>query len=120
MPQIPGSLLLSAVPTTTVTLERYAEPTSVNAYGEPQVAAPSSSSVEMVVHQATRKQLDRAGLDHALDWHAFVSPVELRTVHNGRPDVIETPDGERWELHDVGHYETIAGVWLALGRRLET
>lgn len=104
---------------TAVTLERRAAPTTADAYGVPVEPAVVSSTITVVMHPADRKQLVRANLDHATDALAFYSTVELRTSTDGHPDIIVTPDGERWELHNVGDYGTLGGIWIGLGVRFE-
>ena len=98
-------------------VERYAGPPTVNAFGE-AVSSFTVLSLVMVVHQATRQQLERAGLDYAFDWRAFYCQSELRTSTPGPADVVRY-QSERWKLHNSADYDFLGGVHMALGRRFE-
>lgn len=102
----------------TLTVERYASAPTVNAYGEVSRGTATPIEMVMVVHQASREQLERAGLDYGPDWRAFYSRQELRTTTPGPADVV-LYQGERWELHDSADYDELGGMHMALGRRVE-
>lgn len=100
-------------------VERFADTDPVpNAFGEGVSAAPTLIPTVMVAHQATRQQLERAGLDYGPDWRAFYSQSELRTTTPGPPDIVQYQD-ERWELHNAGDYAYLGGMFLALGRLIQ-
>lgn len=102
----------------TLVVERYAAP-GVGYRGNPVEATPTLLELQMVTHQATRRQLRRAALDAADDWRAFYCNSELRTAGSGtRPDVVRF-GSQRFELQNVADYNTIGGIWLALGKRIE-
>ena len=104
---------------TELILERFADADPVpNVFGEAVSAAPTLISTAMVAHQATRQQLERAGLDYGPDWRAFYSQSELRTTTPGPADVVQY-QSERWELHNSADYAFLGGVHIALGRRIE-
>ena len=102
-----------------VIVERYstAAPT-VNAYGEMQRGTPELLALDMVIHQATREQLERAGIDYGPDWRACYAREELRTATPGPADVVRY-QGERWELVNSADYDEHGGMHMALGRRIE-
>lgn len=102
-----------------VTIERYTTAPTVDAYGDPQVPAPTLIAATVIAHPATRKQLERAGLDHTQDWRAFYAEVELRTASTGGPPDVIQHEGERWTLIDLAAYGTLGGLWIALGHRIE-
>jgi hypothetical protein len=103
----------------TYTLERFTTASSINAVGRPVVPTPTSLPRTMVVHQATRKQVERAGLDHTVDWRAFYDTEELRVAGaGGQGDVVQY-QGERWELHNLADYQAMGGMYMALGKRIE-
>lgn len=97
----------------TVALERRGAPSSVDSYGAVVEPAATVISLQVVTHQATRRQLVRAQLDAATDWRAFYCATELRTR-----DVVPY-GGERWELQNVADYGTLGGIWIALACRIE-
>ncbi len=119
MIQLPVHQLLDAFQADDLPVERRTTATSTNVYGEPQVAAPVTTSQRIMVHQATRKQVERAGLDHLTDWRAFYSDSELRVADSTGPGHVVQYQGERWELMDLADYNQLGGMWLALGKRIE-
>ena len=103
----------------TRTVERFATASGFDALGSPIVATPTLLSRTIVVHQATRKQVEKAGLDHGVDWHAFYDTEELRTADSGgQADVVQY-QGERWLLSTLADYNTMGGMYMALGKRIE-
>jgi hypothetical protein len=95
-------------------IERYAAPT-VDALGDVAHGPPTEIETTAIVHQATRKQIERAGLDYGPDYRAFYARTELRTANTAhRPDVVVYA-GQRWEIVDLADYAALAGLYLALG-----
>ena len=97
-----------------IVIERYSAP-SVDALGDVDHGTPAEIETTAVVHQATRKQLERAGLDYGPDYRAFYARTELRTANTAhRPDVVVYA-GQRWEIVDLADYADMGGLFLALG-----
>lgn len=113
-----GSLVDDLDPVS-VTLERRGTLTSIDAYGDPVIPAAVETTITVAVHPATRKQIERAGLDHATDWRAFYAKVELRVADSAGPGDVIQHAGERWELISLADYGTMGGIWIALGKRIE-
>lgn len=117
MPRIPVNLLIPLMKEATDLTVTRSSGVTVNAYGE-TTATTTEVEIPMVVHQATRKQIERAGLDYGHDWRAFYAAEELRTANPGPPDVV-TYQGQDWMLYEVANYGNHGGVWIALGRVVE-
>ncbi len=101
---------------TPITIERAGAPV-VDDLGDVTHSTPTEISAVAVAHQASREQLERAGLDVSTDARAFYSRTELRTGSATRaPDVVLW-DGSRWEIMNVGDYSALGGLYLALGVR---
>ena len=99
-----------------ITIERYAAPT-IDAFGEPAHGTPTEIEAAAVVHQATRLQLERAGLDYGPDYRAFYTRAEIQCADGATaPDVV-VYDGARWTIVDVADYSDLGGLYLALGSR---
>lgn len=100
-----------------ITIERYSAPT-INALGEPDHGTPTSISEPAVVsHQATRRQIERAGLDFGPDYRVFYTRTELQCADGATaPDVI-VYDGARWQVVNVADYSALGGLYLALASR---
>lgn len=114
---IPVADLVPLFGGTPLTVER-ATASTPNMYGE-AVETRSNVSITIAVHQATRKQLERAGLDHGHDWRAFYANVPLRCGPDDiAPDIVQY-QGQRWELHNAADYQDLGGISMALGRRIE-
>lgn len=100
-------------------VEKQTNATSFNEFGEAVIAAPVVTTQQIMVHQATRKQIERANLDHVTDWHAFYSNEELRVADATGPSFVIQYAGERWELMKLANYDELGGLWIALGKRIE-
>lgn len=99
---------------TPITILRYGAPV-INVLGDVTHGAPTPIEAAAVVHQATRRQLERAGLDMHTDARAFYSRTELRTATADRaPDVVQW-DGRSWEIVNIADYAALGGLYLALG-----
>jgi len=98
-----------------ITIER-AGASTIDALGEPSYTV-TEIEAEAVVHQATRRQLERAGLDYGPDYRAFYTRTEIQCADGATaPDVI-VYDGARWTIVDVADYSALGGLYLALGSR---
>jgi hypothetical protein len=99
-----------------IMIERFGAPT-INALGEPDHGTPTEIAASAVVHQATRRQLERAGLDLGPDYRAFYTRTELQSADGATaPDVV-VYDGARWTIVNVADYSALGGLYLALGSR---
>ena len=113
--RIPVSGLLEdiGIEPSPITIERYGPP-SVNSLGDVVHGTPTSIAASAVVHQATRKQLERAGLDLGLDARAVYTREPVQTADGATaPDVI-VYDGQRWTVTHVADYSALGGLYLAL------
>jgi hypothetical protein len=100
-----------------ITIERAGSAPTIDALGEPVHAAPTEIEATAVVHQATRRQLERAGLDYGPDYRAFYTRTEIQSADGATvPDVV-VYDGARWTIVDVADYSALGGLYLALGSR---
>ena len=99
-----------------VTIERPVTPT-VNEFGEVVLGTPTLIEAVIAAHQATRKQIERAGLDYTLDWRTFYSETELRVADSPELSDVILYQNERWELHARSDFETLGGLYIAFGRR---
>lgn len=115
--RIPLQILLTTLgEAEPIVIERAGAPT-VNDLGDVTHGAPTEIEAVAVVHQATREQLERAGLDVSTDARAFYTAAEIRTVSGDRaPDVVRWA-GLRWEIVNIGDYSALGGLFLALGLR---
>jgi len=98
-------------------VEGYSGLPTINAFGE-ATSSFTVISLVMVAHQATRQQLERAGLDYGPDWRAFYCQSVLNTSTPAVADVVRY-QSERWKLHNSADYAFLGGVHMALGRRFE-
>lgn len=111
--RIPVDGVLEDLGTAPITIERYGAPV-VNALGGVDHGTPTLIETVAIVHQATRRQLERAGLDYGPDYRAVYARTELRTANTAhRPDIV-VYDSRRWEVVDLADYSALSGLYLAL------
>jgi len=111
------SSLIADLDPVSVTLERQAPHTSIDGYGDPVLPAPTTTVITVAIHQATRKQIERAGLDLTTDWRAVYATQALRVADAAGPGDVIVYGGERWLLQTLADYGTIGGIWIALAKR---
>lgn len=114
--RIPVDGLLEGIGAEPITIERYGAPV-VDALGDVDHGTPTLIETIAIVHQATRRMLERASLDYGPDYRAVYTRTELRTANNAhRPDVV-VYDGRRWEVIDLADYSELSGLYLGLVSR---
>lgn len=113
-----GLLALAGFEPVSVTRRTRAQQSTIDAYGVPIDPADVDTTITVVMHQASRKQLERANLDAATDARIIYSTTELRTATDDRPDII-IADGEAWEMRTIANYGTLGGIWFGLAVRIE-
>lgn len=117
MTAIPVADLVDHMPEAAV-VERYAAATP-NARGLLVQPAPTETTITVISHQAERREVERAGLDHTRDHRMFYTSFALRTAGSaGKADVIQY-GGERWEVLALEDYQTLALLSIATATRIE-
>lgn len=95
-----------------VTRERRGTASSIDDYGD-VVGSTANTVITVLVHQADPAALQRLGLDLQQDHRQFFSESSLLLR-----DVIQY-SGSRWEIVRAQDYSHVAGLYMAVGQRID-